>query len=239
MNLLEIKELTKAFSREESTRVVLDGVSLNLPSGTWMSVLGKSGSGKSTLLRCASGLAKPDSGSVTVAGTDIVNASPDELAILRRSHLGFVFQNYTLIESLTVGQNVALPLLLAKRTDDVEHIVGQSLDAVGMGEYTDSSISTLSGGEQQRVAIARALAQQPAVFFADEPTGALDSVNAARVLDLFRLLTESGVAVLMVTHDLDAAARCDVALVLRDGKPAGFFESPRAGDLYEAIHAEG
>ena len=203
-----------------------------------VSVMGRSGSGKSTLLRCSSGLVGVDSGRAVVTGTDVAAATADDLARLRRTLLGFVFQDYNLIDSLTARENVALPLLLGRRTAHVDDAVNQALASTDVKDLADQRAATLSGGEQQRVAIARALAQRPAVLFADEPTGALDSVTSRIVLDLFRRLTGQGTAVLMVTHDLDAAARGDRVLILVDGRIEHDLARPSAVELFEIMKGD-
>lgn len=200
--------------------------------------MGRSGSGKSTLLRCSSGLVGVDSGRAVVTGTDVAAATADDLARLRRTLLGFVFQDYNLIDSLTARENVALPLLLGRRTAHVDDAVNQALASTDVKDLADQRAATLSGGEQQRVAIARALAQRPAVLFADEPTGALDSVTSRIVLDLFRRLTGQGTAVLMVTHDLDAAARGDRVLILVDGRIEHDLARPSAVELFEIMKGD-
>lgn len=232
---LKVRDLCKSFRTAAGDKDVLRGIDLNVDAGEWVSVLGRSGSGKSTLLRCASGLVSADSGSSEITGVNVASASADVLARLRRSSLGFVFQDYNLIESLTARENVALPLLLGRDTTDVDDRVARALADTGMMAQADQPASTLSGGEQQRVSIARALAQRPSVLFADEPTGALDSVTTRVVLDLFRRLTDQGSGVLMVTHDLDAAARGDRALVLVDGRVEHDLTRPTADDLFEIM----
>ena len=234
---LEVQGLRKSFATSAGIHEVLREVSLCVRAGEWVSVMGRSGSGKSTLLRCCSGLTGADSGSAVVAGVNVAAASQDRLARLRHSALGFVFQDYNLIEPLTARQNVGMPLLLDTRGArrhrvDIDRAVEDALARTGVTELADQRASTLSGGEQQRVAIARALAQHPVVLFADEPTGALDSVSSKLVLDLFHHLTQQGTAVLMVTHDLDAAACSDRVLILVDGKIEHDFYHPTAEQLF-------
>ena len=235
---LEVSDLRKSFHTAAGTKRVLRGVSFHVAPGEWVSVMGRSGSGKSTLLRCSSGLVGVDSGRAVVTGTDVAAATADDLARLRRTLLGFVFQDYNLIDSLTARENVALPLLLGRRTAHVDDAVNQALASTDVKDLADQRAATLSGGEQQRVAIARALAQRPAVLFADEPTGALDSVTSRIVLDLFRRLTGQGTAVLMVTHDLDAAARGDRVLILVDGRIEHDLARPSAVELFEIMKGD-
>ena len=235
---LEVSDLRKSFHTAAGKKRVLRGVSFHVAPGEWVSVMGRSGSGKSTLLRCSSGLVGVDSGRAVVTGTDVAAATADDLARLRRTLLGFVFQDYNLIDSLTARENVALPLLLGRRTAHVDDAVNQALASTDVKDLADQRADTLSGGEQQRVAIARALAQRPAVLFADEPTGALDSVTSRIVLDLFRRLTGQGTAVLMVTHDLDAAARGDRVLILVDGRIEHDLARPSAVELFEIMKGD-
>ncbi len=235
---LEVSDLRKSFHTAAGKKRVLRGVSFHVAPGEWVSVMGRSGSGKSTLLRCSSGLVGVDSGRAVVTGTDVAAATADDLARLRRTLLGFVFQDYNLIDSLTARENVALPLLLGRRTAHVDDAVNQALASTDVKGLADQRAATLSGGEQQRVAIARALAQRPAVLFADEPTGALDSVTSRIVLDLFRRLTGQGTAVLMVTHDLDAAARGDRVLILVDGRIEHDLARPSAVELFEIMKGD-
>lgn len=235
---LEVSDLRKSFHTAAGKKRVLRGVSFHVAPGEWVSVMGRSGSGKSTLLRCSSGLVGVDSGRAVVTGTDVAAATADDLARLRRTLLGFVFQDYNLIDSLTARENVALPLLLGRRTAHVDEAVNQALASTDVKDLADQRAATLSGGEQQRVAIARALAQRPAVLFADEPTGALDSVTSRIVLDLFRRLTGQGTAVLMVTHDLDAAARGDRVLILVDGRIEHDLARPSAVELFEIMKGD-
>ena len=235
---LEVSDLRKSFHTAAGKKRVLRGVSFHVAPGEWVSVMGRSGSAKSTLLRCSSGLVGVDSGRAVVTGTDVAAATADDLARLRRTLLGFVFQDYNLIDSLTARENVALPLLLGRRTAHVDDAVNQALASTDVKDLADQRAATLSGGEQQRVAIARALAQRPAVLFADEPTGALDSVTSRIVLDLFRRLTGQGTAVLMVTHDLDAAARGDRVLILVDGRIEHDLARPSAVELFEIMKGD-
>jgi putative ABC transport system ATP-binding protein len=201
--------------------VALDGVTVAFTPGTFTAVMGPSGSGKSTLLHCAAGLDRPTEGSVSVGGTVLDALDENDRTKLRRERIGFVFQAYNLVSSLTAAQNVALPLRLAGRRPTPSEIA-EALDAVGLAGRAGHRPSQLSGGEQQRVAIARALVTRPAVVFADEPTGALDSVASRRVLELLRsLVDQHGLTVVLVTHDPVAAAFADRVVFLADGRIAG------------------
>jgi putative ABC transport system ATP-binding protein len=196
----------------------LDGVSAEFGTATFTAVMGPSGSGKSTLLHCAAGLERPTGGTVTIDGVDLGGLDETALTRWRRDRIGFVFQSYNLVSALTAAQNVALPLRLAGRRPEPGAVAG-ALAAVGLSGRSDHRPEQLSGGEQQRVAIARALVARPAVLFADEPTGALDSRTSRQVLDLLRtVVDEYGHTVVMVTHDPVAAAVADRILLLADGR---------------------
>ncbi|MGX2997229.1 ABC transporter ATP-binding protein [Streptomyces sp. JNUCC 64] len=195
----------------------LRGIDLALPHGGFTAVMGPSGSGKSTFLQCAAGLDRPTGGTVRLAGTDITALGEDALTELRRARLGFVFQSFNLLPSLTVEQNVTLPLRLAGRRPDPDRAAAV-LHQVGLGDKGRRRPAELSGGQQQRVAVARALVTRPDVIFADEPTGALDTTTASEILSLLRTAVDrSGATVVMVTHDPTAAAWADHVLFLADG----------------------
>jgi putative ABC transport system ATP-binding protein len=213
-----LREVRAVYGTGATRVTALDGVTVGFDSGTFTAVMGPSGSGKSTLLHCAAGLDRPVEGTVTIEGT-LLNAL-DETALtrLRRDRIGFVFQAYNLVSSLTAAQNVALPVRLAGRRPDPDQVAA-ALAAVGLTGRAGHRPSQLSGGEQQRVALARALLSRPAVLFADEPTGALDSATSRQVLDLLRgLVDREGQTVVMVTHDPMAAGYADRVLILADGR---------------------
>ncbi len=213
MTLL-LREVRKSFGPRV---VALDAVSADFAAGTFTAVMGPSGSGKSTLLHCAAGLDRPDSGQIVLAGTSLAGLGETALTLLRREKVGFVFQSFNLVPSLTAAQNVALPLRLAgKRLTPVQ--AAEALAAVGVAGRAGHYPAELSGGEQQRVALARALITRPAVLFADEPTGALDSHTSREVLTLLRrLVDEEGQTVVMVTHDPVAAGYADRTVHMADG----------------------
>lgn len=197
--------------------------------------MGPSGSGKSTFLNCVAGLDRPSSGQVMLGDTDLSRQSETELTELRRDRIGFVFQAYNLLGSLTVAQNVTLPLLLADAEVDQSHL-NTVLTAVGLAEHRDRRPSQLSGGQQQRVAIARALINRPDLVCADEPTGALDTRTGRQVLELLRqVVTELGQTVLMVTHDPVAASHADTVVFLADGRLAGEMTRPTAEQVAERM----
>ncbi|WP_282819415.1 ABC transporter ATP-binding protein [Curtobacterium flaccumfaciens] len=218
----------------EREAFVLDDVTVSVPRGEFVTIVGPSGSGKSTLLQCLSGLDSPSSGSVHIDGTDLATLRGDALARFRRDHIGFVFQSYNLIPALTAFDNVALPLRLASGSLD-RSAVHDALAAVGLSHVARQRPGQLSGGHQQRVAIARTIVTAPDVVFADEPTGALDSESGARVLALLQGAATGSRSVVMVTHDLEAAARGDRVLVLRDGRLHRELVAPTAADVLQAV----
>ncbi|MFJ5138073.1 ABC transporter ATP-binding protein [Streptomyces sp. NPDC088707] len=218
----------------------LDGVSLTVPRGRFVAVMGPSGSGKSTLLRCAAGLERPTTGTVRIGGTDLATLKAAGLTRLRRDRIGFVFQSLNLVSALDVRENVTLPLLLAGAREgrelDARALAG--LAAVGLADRAGDRPENLSGGQRQRVAIARALVNEPEVVFADEPTAALDPVTAAGVLALLRrAVDERGTTVVLVTHDPVAAAWTDEAVFLDRGRLAGRLDRPDESGVREMLGA--
>jgi putative ABC transport system ATP-binding protein len=223
-----IESMTKTYGIGPSTITAIDNVSLSFPAGSFTAVMGPSGSGKSTLLQCAAGLDRPNSGKVSIGGTELSKLGETPLTRLRRDRVGFVFQSFNLMPSLTAAQNVELPLRLAGRKVDPKAIQ-MALATVGLADRARHRPSELSGGEQQRVAIARALVTSPQVLFADEPTGALDTSTSRDVLELLRrLVTEQRQTVIVVTHDPMAAAYADRVIFLADGRIADTVERPTA-----------
>ena len=209
----------------------LDGVSLTVAAGAFLAVMGPSGSGKSTLMHCAAGLDSPTSGSILVDGREIAGLDETRRTELRRERIGFVFQAYNLVPSLTVADNITLPLRLAGQAPETDWL-HQLVDRVGLAGRLDHRPAELSGGQQQRAAIARALIARPAVVFADEPTGALDLRSARAVLELLReSVDELGQTVVMVTHDPGAAAHAHRAVVMADGSVVDTVEQPTAAEL--------
>ncbi|MEE1774242.1 ABC transporter ATP-binding protein [Streptomyces sp. JV185] len=228
---VELRGVRRQYGRGGSAVHALRGIDLALPRSTFTAVMGPSGSGKSTFLQCAAGLDRPTEGSVRLGGTEITGMSENRLTELRRTRLGFVFQAFNLLPSLTVEQNVVLPMRLAgQRTGSARarREATEMLTRVGLGDKGDRRPGQLSGGQQQRVAVARALVTRPDVIFADEPTGALDTTTAAEILALLRNAVDGlGATVVMVTHDPAAAAYADQVLFLADGAIADSL--PRAG----------
>ncbi|MFJ8146307.1 ABC transporter ATP-binding protein [Streptomyces sp. NPDC096048] len=228
---VELRGVRRQYGRGAGTVHALAGVDLALPRGTFTAVMGPSGSGKSTFLQCAAGLDRPSAGSVRLGGTEITGMNENELTELRRSHLGFVFQAFNLLPSLTVEQNVLLPMRLAGQRQDRRRAAA-TLAQVGLADKARRRPGELSGGQQQRVAVARALVTSPDVVFADEPTGALDTGTATEVLGLLRQAVDTlGATVVMVTHDPAAAAWADRVLFLADGTFAGGLERGSAEQI--------
>jgi putative ABC transport system ATP-binding protein len=223
---IRLAAVSKLYGPRRNPVRALDDVSIELRRGTFTAVMGPSGSGKSTFLNCATGLDRPTSGSVWLGGVELSRLGEIALTEVRRERIGFVFQAYNLLSSLTVEENVELPLRLAGREID-QTVLRQVLTAVGLGDYYKRRPSELSGGQQQRVAIARALITHPDVVVADEPTGALDTRASRQVLELLRrVVDEMGQTVLMVTHDPIAASSADSVVFLADGRLAGELTGP-------------
>lgn len=210
--------LERVYGEGQAEVRALDGVDVTFEKGRFTAIMGPSGSGKSTLMHILAGLDKPTAGTVEVEGTEITSLDDGALTKLRRDKLGFVFQFFNLLPVLTAEENILLPLSIARKKPDQEW-VDQVIDRVGLADRRDHRPSELSGGQQQRVAVARALVTKPAVLFADEPTGNLDSKASEDVLNLLRAaVDEVGQTVIMVTHEPDAAAVGDRLIALRDGK---------------------
>ncbi|HST33304.1 MAG TPA: ABC transporter ATP-binding protein [Solirubrobacteraceae bacterium] len=230
-----LRDVRKVYGQGEGRVLALDGVSVALAPGSFTAVMGPSGSGKSTFLHMAAGLDRPTSGTVSLGDTDLARLSERRLTILRRERIGFVFQAFNLLPSLTVTQNIGLPLRLDRRRvrrAQVREVAAR----VGLDQRLRHRPSQLSGGQQQRVAIARALVTRPEVVFADEPTGALDTRTGRGVLALLREVVDAdGHTVVMVTHDPAAAAHADRVLLLADGRLAGTLEAPTADEVAERL----
>ncbi|MFI6077369.1 ABC transporter ATP-binding protein [Actinoplanes sp. NPDC051343] len=221
---MELRAVRKVYRRGTQEVRALDGVSIGFPAGTFTAIMGPSGSGKSTLLQCAAGLDEPSAGQIFIAGEEISGMDESARTALRRDRVGFVFQAFNLVASLTAAQNVELPLRFAGRRPDRTE-VARALSEVGLGDRPGHRPSELSGGQQQRVALARALITRPDVLFADEPTGALDTRTSREVLaGLRRLVDRQAQTTLMVTHDPVAASYADVVVFLKDGQIADRLE---------------
>ncbi|MFJ9176204.1 ABC transporter ATP-binding protein [Streptomyces sp. NPDC102360] len=232
---LRLDRVRKVYGTDDAAVTALDEVSLSLPAGSFTAVMGPSGSGKSTLLQCAAGLDRPDGGIVAVDGEELTGGNEAALTKFRRTRIGFVFQQYNLLDTLTVEQNTTLPLRLAGRRVDRPR-VREMLRQVGLADRLAHRPAELSGGQRQRVAIARALVAEPAVVFADEPTGALDTRSAREVLTLLREAARlHGRTVVMVTHDPVAASYADTVLFLADGRLVGRLDAPSVDAVAERL----
>jgi putative ABC transport system ATP-binding protein len=217
---IRLEDLSKSYQEGEHTRVVLQDVNATFAKGEFVAILGKSGTGKSTLLNLISGIDRADGGAVWLNGQDLTALDERQRTLFRRHNIGFVFQFFNLIPTLTVWENVVLPLELKGSTDGQVHRQAESLlDAVGLLDRRKTFPDRLSGGEQQRVAIARALVHDPLLVLADEPTGNIDEETGQQVLALLdRLTRQAGKNLILVTHSPDAAAYADRILYLRDGQ---------------------
>jgi len=220
--LIRLRDVTRSYVVGDSSFRALAGVSLDLPKAAFVAVVGRSGSGKSTLVNMLAGLDRPTQGSVEVGGERLEQLDEDALSLWRGRHVGVVFQFFQLLPTLTVAENVALPMDFCgtRGPKAARQRALELLSSVGIAEQADKLPSALSGGQQQRVAIARALANEPELVVADEPTGNLDSTTAEQVLDLLASLTQQGRTVVMVTHDDELRNRADLVVTLTDGRVA-------------------
>lgn len=218
--LLEIKNVTKYFGSGDAASRALNGVSFSMEKGEFTAVMGASGSGKSTLLNVIATIDEPSSGSILLEGQDLSEKTERELAAFRRERLGFIFQDYNLLDTLTVGENIVLPLNLQKRpAKETEERLAEAAAALGIADQLSKFPGQLSGGQRQRAACARALIMKPALILADEPTGALDSANSKSLMETFTEMNQQlGATILMVTHDAVVGSYASRILFLRDGK---------------------
>jgi putative ABC transport system ATP-binding protein len=216
--ILNVRNLGKTYTSGSKQLTVLDDISFDVEAGATFSIVGPSGSGKTTLLGLCAGLDKADTGSVELCGTILETLNEDERALLRNRNIGFIFQDFQLLPTLTALENVSVPLEL-QGNKNAAKIAKELLQKVGLGERTHHYPSQLSGGEQQRVALARAFSNKPSLLFADEPTGNLDEETGEKVIQLlFELNKEAGTTLVIVTHDLDLAKRTQQILRLKGGK---------------------
>ncbi len=230
---------TKIYGSKSTKVVALDNVSLDLPKGRFTAVMGPSGSGKSTLMHCLAGLDTLSSGSVQIGDADLSTMNDKQLTRLRRDRVGFVFQAFNLIPTLTAGENITLPLDLANRPVD-DAWFDQVMEAVGLRNRLEHRPDELSGGQQQRVAVSRALISKPEIIFADEPTGNLDSASGDEILSFMRRATDSlGQTIVMVTHSPVAATYADNVLFLADGRIVDNLSNPTTDSVLERIRALG
>ncbi|QZY30694.1 ABC transporter ATP-binding protein [Nocardioides coralli] len=229
------QDLVKIYGRDEAEVRALDGVSIELYAGEFTAVMGPSGSGKSTLMHCLAALDTPTSGEAYVDGTPLGQLKDKALTTLRREQIGFVFQAFNLVPTLTAEENITLPLALAGRKPDPEWF-DRVVDAVGLRDRLHHKPSEMSGGQQQRAACARALVSQPSIVFADEPTGNLDSTSGAEVLGfLRRSVDDFGQTIVMVTHDPVAAAWTDRVVFLADGRIVEELHDPDRDGILEKM----
>ena len=225
--------VSKLYGAGAATVAALDDVSVDLERGRFTAIMGPSGSGKSTLLHMLAGLDRPTSGEVYLGDTEITSLRDKKLTVLRRDRIGFIFQSFNLLPTMTAAENIVLPMRIAGRRPDPDW-VASIVETVGLGGRLDHRPSQLSGGQQQRVAAARALASRPEIVFADEPTGALDSRSGTELLRFLRSAVDQlGQTVVMVTHDPTAAGYADRVLFLADGHIVDEMHSPSAEDVLD------
>lgn len=218
--ILSAKGLKKIYGRKGQTYTAIRNIDLSIGKGEFVGVMGPSGSGKTTLLNIMSTIDRPSEGTVEINGKNIVQMNEKDLAIFRREHLGFIFQDYNLLDTLTIEENIALPLALAKmNTKEINRKVRETAESLGLGELLKKYPYEVSGGQKQRTAAARAVIVNPDLIFADEPTGALDSKSATTLLQMLTRLNEEETAtLLMVTHDAFSASYCHRILFIKDGE---------------------
>ena len=232
-------DVVKVYGHGDTAVRALDGVSVDLPSGQFTAIMGPSGSGKSTLMHCLAGLDQVTSGQVFIGDTDISKLSEKQLTLLRRDQVGFIFQAYNLLPTLTAEENIELPISIAGRKPDQKWL-DTVIDAVGLRPRLGHKPAELSGGQQQRVAGARALASKPEIVFADEPTGNLDSHSSAEMLGFMRRsVDEFGQTIVMVTHDPTAASYADRVVFVGDGKIVGEMLDPTADAVLDRLKQYG
>jgi putative ABC transport system ATP-binding protein len=225
MDVLEVRNLRKTYEAQDSEGApvrALRGADLTMREGEFVAIMGPSGCGKSTLLNLVAGLDTPSEGEILVAGEALSGKDENDLARMRRKHIGIVFQFFNLLEGMSVLENVTLPAVVAgSPRKQAESRARDLLDLLGLSDKANKAPGVLSGGQRQRLAIARALANEPTLVLADEPTGALDSAGGEEVMELFRRLHNDGQAIMLVTHDHEVAAAADRIVQMRDGKVDG------------------
>ena len=227
------RDLRKNFESEGAPVRALRGVDMSIADHEFVAVMGPSGCGKSTLLNLIAGLDTPSDGEIVLAGESLSGKDENDLARMRRKHIGIVFQFFNLLEGMSVLENVTLPAIIAGSSrKQAESRARDLLDLLGLGDKAKNAPGVLSGGQRQRLAIARALANQPTLLLADEPTGALDSAGGQEVLELFRRLHADGQAIMLVTHDHDVAGAADRIVKMRDGRIEDDAAQPAAASAF-------
>lgn len=221
--MIELKNVTKIYGKKKNQFVALNDVSLRIPTGVSVAILGKSGSGKSTLMHAISGLDRPQKGQVIIDGQDILKLKQKQVDEFRARKIGFIFQSFFVQGNESVADNVSLPLEIVKMPRGLrESKINEALKAVDLYEKRKNCAKDLSGGQKQRLAIARAIVGSPQIIFADEPTGNLDSETGAKVEELlFNYNKQEGATLIIVTHDVDLAKKCDYQILIKDGKIKG------------------
>jgi predicted ABC transporter, ATPase component len=221
--MIELKNVTKIYGKKKNQFVALNDVSLRIPTGVSVAILGKSGSGKSTLMHAISGLDRPQQGEVIIDGQDILKLKQKQVDEFRARKIGFIFQSFFVQGNESVADNVSLPLEIVKMPRGLrESKINEALKAVDLYEKRKNRAKDLSGGQKQRLAIARAIVGSPQIIFADEPTGNLDSETGAKVEELlFNYNKQEGATLIIVTHDVDLAKKCDYQILIKDGKIKG------------------
>lgn len=233
--MARMDEAYKLYGKGDTEVRALDGVSIDFDHGIFTAIMGSSGSGKSTLLHCAAGLDKLTSGKVTIGSTDLAKAKDKELTLLRRAKVGFIFQSFNLVPTLTAKENILLPLSIAGKKPEKKWF-DDLVKTLGLEQRLDHLPTELSGGQQQRVAAARALVSRPDIIFADEPSGNLDSKSGAELLGFLRkAANEYGQAIVMVTHDANAAAYADRVVFLKDGKIVDEIQKPTVDKILDKL----
>ncbi|MGL5577158.1 MAG: ABC transporter ATP-binding protein [Sarcina sp.] len=218
MEIIKIQDIEKTFGTKTSTEHVLKKLSLSINSGEMIAIMGPSGSGKSTLMNIIGLMDTPSSGKYILCGEDTLNKKDKELSKIRNEKIGFVFQHFNLISNYSLVENIIIPMSYSKNKKDMKKRAIDELTKVGLSEHINKKVADLSGGQKQRVAIARALANNPQIILADEPTGALDEKTGLEILSLLKKLNNEGKTVVIVTHDLNIAKKCDKIIKIKDGQ---------------------
>lgn len=238
MYVLKANHISKSYTTSGETTQVLRCVDLSISKGEIAAIMGPSGSGKTTLLHVLAGIDTPDQGEIMIGGEDFAHLSREESALFRRKHMGMIFQDFQLLESLTVKENILLPLILDQKEQDVQNAaLSKVMGALGIETLADKGITEVSGGQKQRIAIGRALINEPEIIFGDEPTGSLDRKTTGDVMRcMVQMNKQFGISFLLVTHDVYTASFCDRVLFLQDGNLAAEVKKTgNAGDFREDI----